>query len=179
MTLSGPWSVAFQSGRGAPAKATFAKLLDFRDNSDPGIRYFSGIATYTQDLTLARRDLAVGRHVWLDLGQVDDLAEVWINGQLVGTTWKPPYRVDISTQAKPGRNRLEIRVVNLWVNRLIGDVQPGATAKITFTQADGKVRPNTPPADETNQLRMPYTADAPLRASGLIGPVSVLVEEHL
>jgi len=179
MTLSGPWSVVFQSGRGAPANATFDKLVDFRDNSDLGIRYFSGIATYTRDLTLARRDLAPARLVWLDLGQVNDLAEVWVNGQLAGTAWKPPYRVNISSLAKPGRNRLEIRAVNLWVNRLIGDVQPGNTTKITLTQADGKISANTPPAEAANQLRMPYAPDAPLRPSGLIGPVTVLVEEHL
>jgi hypothetical protein len=177
-TLSGPWPVAFQSGRGAPASATFTQLADFKDNADPGIRYFSGIATYAKELTLASRDVGVGRHVWLDLGQVNDLAEVWINGQLAGTTWKPPHRVDISALAKAGRNRLEIKAVNLWVNRLIGDVQPGVTQKITFTQADGKIAPNTPAADAVNQLRMPYAPDAPLRPSGLMGPVTVLAEEH-
>ena len=177
-TLTGPWPVAFQAERGAPASATFAGLADFRDNADPGIRYFSGIATYTKELTLAARDLARNRPTWLDLGQVNDLAEVWVNGQLAGTAWKPPYRVDISAHAKPGRNRIEIKAVNLWVNRLIGDVQLGTTKKITFTQADGKVRPGTPEAEAANQLRMPYAADAPLRPSGLIGPVTVQVEER-
>jgi hypothetical protein len=103
---------------------------------------------------------------------------VWINGQLAGTVWKPPYRIDISSHLKPGRNQLELRVVNLWVNRLIGDVQPGNTTKITFTQADGKVRPDTPPAEAANQLRMPYAADAPLRPSGLRGPVTLLAEDE-
>jgi glyoxylase-like metal-dependent hydrolase (beta-lactamase superfamily II) len=175
-TLSGPWSVAFQAGRGAPANAPFAQLADFRDNADAGIRYFSGIATYTRELSLAARDLA-GRRLWLDLGQVNDLAEVWVNGELAGTAWKPPYRVDISKQAKAGSNRIEIKSVNLWVNRLIGDVQPGTTTKITFTQADGKVAPGTPATEAANQLRMPYAADAPLRPSGLLGPVTILGEE--
>jgi len=177
-TLSGPWTVSFQPGRGAPATAKFEGLSDFRNNSDPGIRYFSGMATYIHDLTLKPADLAAGVHTWLDLGEVDDLAEVWVNGQLAGTTWKPPYRVDISRVVRPGHNRLEIRVVNLWVNRLIGDVQPGTQTKITFTQADGKVRPDTPAEEAAIQLRMPYAADAPLRPSGLIGPVSVLLESH-
>jgi hypothetical protein len=176
-TLAGPWPVSFQSGRGAPAQATFPQLSDFRDNADAGIRYFSGIATYAHDLTIARADVR-GTRLWLDLGQVNDLAEVWINGQLAGTVWKPPYRVDISTLIKPGRNALEIKAVNLWVNRLIGDVQPGTTQKITFTQADGKVSPDTPPAEAANQLRMPYAADAPLRPSGLIGPITILAEER-
>jgi len=177
-TLAGPWPVSFQAGRGAPATATFERLSDFRDNSEVGIRYFSGMATYSHDLTLNRKDLNHGCHVWLDLGEVDDLAEVWINGQLAGTTWKPPYRVDLSRVVRPGHNHLEVRVVNLWVNRLIGDVQPGTPTRITFTQADGKVRPNTPSDEAAIQLRMPYTADAPLRSSGLIGPVNVLLESH-
>lgn len=175
-TLAGPWPVTFQANRGAPESAVFTQLADFRDNTNPGIRYFSGIATYTKDFEIAARDLAAGRHVWLDLGQVDDLAEVWVNGRLAGTAWKPPYRVDLSAAAKPGRNQLEIRAVNLWVNRLIGDVQPGNNTKITFTQADGKVSPGTSASEAAIQLRMPYPADAPLRPSGLIGPVTLLVE---
>jgi len=177
-TLAGSWPVAFQSGRGAPATATFAKLLDFREVTDPGIRYFSGIATYSHELSIDGRSPTGGSHLWLDLGEVHDLAEVWINGHLAGTAWKPPYRVDISALAEPGRNRLEIRVVNLWVNRLIGDVQPGISSRITFTQADGKVSPNITASEEAIQLRMPYPPDAPLRPSGLIGPVSVLLESR-
>ena len=80
------------------------------------------------------------------------MAEVTVNGKLAGYAWHAPYRVDISRFSKPGRNALQVRVANLWVNRLIGDRQPGAT-KVTWTA--------TPT----------YTASAPLRRSGLIGPV--------
>jgi len=176
-TLTGPWPVSFQSGRGAPVSATFPELTDFRDHTDPGVRYFSGIASYSKEFQLAAGDRAAGGRIWIDLGQVDDLAEVWVNGHLAGTAWKPPYRVDVSAHARSGRNQLEIRAVNLWVNRLIGDVQPGVTTKITFTQADGKVSSSVSSADAANQLRMPYGPDAPLRPSGLIGPVTVLEEE--
>ena len=78
-----------------------------------------------------------------------------VNGQHAGYAWHAPYRVDISAAAKPGRNRLEIRVANLWVNRLIGDAQPGAQ-KVTWTALPT------------------YRKDAPLRRSGLIGPVTIL-----
>ncbi len=138
--LAGPWQVAFQPERGAPATATFSQLADFRDNPDPGIRYFSGTATYTKDVQFSQQEIASG-HVAIDLGKVDDLAEVWVNGKLAGTAWKPPYKVDITRAAKPGLNHIEIRSTNLWVNRLIGDVQPGVTKKITFTAVDGKVDP--------------------------------------
>jgi len=114
-------------------------------------------------------------HLWLDLGQVYDLAEVWINGKLIGTAWKPPYRIDIASAAVAGSNRIEIKSVNLWVNRLIGDVQPDISRKFTFTWVDGKplpagvVRAGRPAA-------MPYRADSPLRPSGLVGPVKIVRE---
>jgi hypothetical protein len=91
----------------------------------------------------------------LDLGDVRELAEVSINGRPLGIAWHPPYRVDVTEAVKPGENTLEVKVTNLWVNRLIGDQQPGAK-KYTFT-----VMPT-------------YKADAPLRPSGLLGPVRLL-----
>ena len=149
-----------------------SQLADFRDNTDPGIRYFSGIATYVKDVQLPHQTIS-GANIWLDLGQVDDLAEVWVNGRLAGTAWKPPYKIDITDLAQAGTNHFEIKSVNLWVNRLVGDVQPGVTKKITFTAADGKIDPTTP---RPRSASMPYKADAALRASGLIGPVSVVEE---
>jgi hypothetical protein len=91
----------------------------------------------------------------MDLGQVGDVAEVRVNGVFVGTAWKAPYRVDIGRAVRRGTNRLEVRVADLWVNRLIGDAQPGAK-KITFTTIKA------------------YGPGATLRPSGLIGPVTLL-----
>lgn len=148
------WTVSFQPGRGAPASAKLGRLAPLNEQGDPGIKYFSGVATYTNVFTLPR---GVNRSapLWLDLGAVGDLAEVFVNGQSVGTVWHAPFRLDIAGAAKSGRNRVEVRVANLWVNRLIGDAQLGAT-KIAWT------------ASRT------YPATAPLRASGLIGPVKLL-----
>lgn len=170
--LSGPWQVAFQAGRGAPQSATFSQLADFRGNAAPGIRYFSGVATYTKDFELPSQAVNGGK-IWLDLGQVGDLAEVWVNGKLAGAAWKPPYRVEIQNAVRQGSNHIEIKAVNLWVNRLIGDVQPGVTTKITFTAADGVIAPSAP---RPRSASMPYKPDAPLRPSGLIGPVTVIRE---
>jgi hypothetical protein len=151
--VAGPWNVTFQPGRGAPASIALQSLAPLDRQSEPGVRYFSGIATYTAHLTLPHVN---GKgHMMLDLGKVGDVAEVRVNGELVGTAWKAPYRVDLGKAARPGDNLLEVRVANLWVNRLIGDAQPGAT-KTTYT-----VLPS-------------YRADAPLRTSGLIGPVTIL-----
>jgi len=148
--LSGPWQVDFQAGRGAPETATFPQLADFRDNTDPGIRYFSGIATYVKDVDLRAQAIGSGK-IWLDLGQVSNLAEVWVNGKLSGTAWKPPYKVDTGSEVQTGLNHIEIKSVNLWVNRLIGDTQPGVTKKITFTAADGSRREETAPLPEADR----------------------------
>jgi hypothetical protein len=172
LELSGPWQVAFQADRGAPAAATFEKLADFRDNPDPGIRYFSGIATYSKEVQLPAQPQDA--RLYLDLGQVCDIAEVWVNGKMMGTAWKPPYRVEITGATMTGANRIEIKSVNLWVNRLIGDVQPGVMRKYTFTFVDGKPLPAG--VRGGRGATMPYRPDSPLRASGLIGPVKILRE---
>jgi hypothetical protein len=152
-TLDGGWNVRFQAGRGAPAMATFATLHSLTDDADAGVRYFSGTATYTKDIALPA-GTQPGAPLWLDLGRLGDVAEVVVNDKSAGIAWWPPYRVDIGGLVKAGSNRLEVRVANLWVNRLIGDAQKDA-AKVTFT---------TLPT---------YKRDAPLRPSGLMGPVTM------
>jgi hypothetical protein len=93
--------------------------------------------------------------VQLDLGQVKNLARVWINGRSAGILWKAPFRIDITAELQPGTNRIELQVTNLWPNRLIGDRQPGAHP-IAFSTYD------------------PFTAESPLLPSGLLGPVQLL-----
>ncbi len=155
LTLEGNWTVSFQPGRGAPEVVTLPTLASLSEHSDSGIKYFSGIATYTKRFTLPR-EVKRGQSVMLDLGNLGDMAEVRINGQLIGTVWHAPYQIDVGKSVRAGANELEVKVANLWVNRLIGDAQPNAK-KVAFT---------TLPT---------YRADAPLRPSGLIGPVRLLV----
>jgi hypothetical protein len=152
--IAGPWMVAFQVNRGAPASTRLEALQSFSENADQRIKYFSGISTYTNTFHLPN-GVKPGSPLLIDLGHVGDVAEVRINGKLAGTVWKAPYRVDIGPLVHKGSNELDIRVANLWVNRLVGDAQPGA-AKITFTTYST------------------YIAKAPLRPSGLLGPVSLV-----
>lgn len=152
----GSWNVAFQPNRGAPGSATFNELKSYTENDNAGIRYFSGTATYTKTITVPSGTLVKGAKTWLDLGDVQNLAEVTVNGKWLGVVWTQPYRVDVTREIKSGSNKIEIKVVNLWVNRLIGDAQRGVTNKITYTA-------------------MPfYNADAKLLPSGLLGPVKVV-----
>ena len=153
VALDGPWTLAFQPGRGAPATATLPALAPLNTSTVPGIRYFSGVVTYSRDV-IAPKGWKAGTSLWLDLGDVRELAEVAVNGRAAGGAWHPPYRVDIGAVVHPGHNRLEVKVADLWVNRLIGDAQQGA-AKITWTPLPT------------------YTPDAALKPSGLIGPVTL------
>ncbi|EAR14584.1 glycosyl hydrolase [Robiginitalea biformata] len=153
-TLQGPWEVTFEEGRGASGSITLESLASLSEHADDGVKYFSGTATYTQSFD--RPEASADAGVWLDLGAVHNLAEVILNGQSMGVAWKAPYRIEITEALKDGANQLEIRVTNTWVNRLIGDAQPGVTEKITFTT-------------------MPfYNGTEPLLPSGLVGPVRLL-----
>jgi hypothetical protein len=156
-TITGPWTVKFQPGRGAPAEPVhFDSLTSWTQSSDAGVRYFSGTATYAFDLDAPIDAFRPGRRVELDLGAVKEIAEVSVNGQRVGgVLWKPPYRADITRALARGSNRVEVRVTNLWPNRMIGDLQPGVTETYTFTDF------------------RPFTKDSPLLESGLLGPVRV------
>jgi hypothetical protein len=150
--IDGTWNVAFQPGRGAPGSIKLDRLVPWNESADPGVKYFSGEGTYTKAFTMPGTRKGV-RYV-LDLGDVKEIAEVSLNGRSVGAVWAAPFKLDVTAAIKPGRNVLTVKVANLWVNRLIGDAQPGAE-KHTFT------------------ITPTYRADAPLRASGLIGPVVI------
>jgi hypothetical protein len=155
-TLEGSWDIAFQTNRGAPPKITLSKLISYTDSSDDGVKYFGGTATYSKTLDAPASWYKSGTRLWLDLGDVKNLAEVSVNGKPLGIVWKRPYRVDATGALKAGANQLEIKVTNGWANRIVGDRQPNATKQYPFT--------------------MPtfYKASAPLWPSGLLGPVQVV-----
>jgi hypothetical protein len=120
-TLSGPWTLAFPAQWGAPASLQMPELISWTSSLDPGVKYFSGTATYTKDVQTSASWFRPGQHLYLDLGKVRDIAEVTINGKSVGLVWAPPYRLDVTAALKPGVNRLQINVTNEWTNRQIGD----------------------------------------------------------
>jgi hypothetical protein len=155
-SIDGPWNVSFEAGRGAPASVTLDKLIAWNDSEDRGVKYFSGTGTYTKTVEAPANWFKRGAKLWIDLGDVKNLAEVSVNGKSLGIVWHAPYRVEVTGALKPGANELKVEVINAWVNRLIGDRQPDATTQYTFTPMK------------------PYKADAPLQASGLLGPVRLL-----
>lgn len=154
--INTPWKVTFPQNTGAPEETIFNRLIPLTESTDNGIKYFSGTATYTNTFKLSQKDWKRGRF-WMDLGKVGVLAEVVINGKSLGILWKAPYQLDITEALRKGHNDIEIRVTNLWVNRIIGDKVLGES--YTFPAFDF------------------YTAESPLLPSGLMGPVKIITRD--
>ncbi len=154
-TIEGGWQVRFPAGSGAPENTTLDSLVSWTSQADPGVKYFSGTATYQKTITIDANLLGDGKVIELDLGEVKNLAEVILNGQNLGVLWKPPFRVNISRSVKPGDNQLEVKITNLWPNRLIGDESLPAERRTSWTTFN------------------PFKANSPLLRSGLLGPVTI------
>jgi hypothetical protein len=157
LEINGSWDVRFPPKWGAPGKISLDHLVSLSDSTNAGVKYFSGTATYlkTFDWNPASKTGNQKSEIWLDLGDVQVMAQVKLNGHDLGILWKPPFCVDVTGALKPGRNTLEIRVANLWPNRMIGDAALPATERFTWSSYE------------------PFTKDTPLPKSGLLGPVTI------
>jgi len=120
-TIQGPWTLSFPPNWGAPASVEMPDLISWTASSDPGVRYFSGTATYRTTIRADRSWFLPGLQVFLDLDKVRDFAEVSVNEKPVGMVWAPPYRLNVTADLKTGANELEIKVTNEWTNRIVGD----------------------------------------------------------
>ena len=132
-TVDGAWDVAFQPTAGRPRAVTLDRLASWNENADAGVKYFSGTGTYTKTI---QADPATGSGRGASVARPRRRQEHRRGHgqrQNLGIVWKTPFRVDVTGALKPGANTLEVKVTNLWVNRLIGDQQPGAPTKYTYT----------------------------------------------
>ena len=180
LELAGPWTLEFPPHQGAPERATLDNLISWSDHSDPGVRYFSGTATYHKTFTVPSTLVAKIHRLYLDLGKVAVIAQVNLNGHDLGTLWKPPFRADVTEAINPGQNALEVKVVNLWPNRMIGDEQlpedsqrnPNGTLKQwPRWLLDGQPSPTGRFTFTSWRL---WKKDSPLQQSGLLGPVTII-----
>lgn len=152
--ITGPWLVNFDTKMRGPSQSViFNQLEDWTQNKNDSIKYYAGAADYQHSFELSR--IKNGARVLLNLGKVTALAKVKVNGVAVGGVWTAPYKIDITKALKAGKNELEIKVVNNWINRLIGDHDLPEPQRKTWTYYDA------------------YDADVKLQPSGLTGPVSL------
>ena len=156
-SMKASWTLSFPAGWGAPASVPVEQFQSWTESTNPGIRYFSGTAVYRTTLQIPAGFVTPDRQLWLQLGQVREIATVTVNGRAAETLWRQPFAVRIDPLVHAGANIIEIKVTNLWPNRLIGDLQPSATAQFTHTNVRA------------------YTKDSPLLPSGILQPVTLVV----
>ena len=189
--LVGAWNVYFPSGLGAPPHVVLQELNSLHLHNDIRVKYFSGTATYKKSFVVPKSVLGSGLRWYLDLGSVEVLAAVKLNGKNLGDFWKRPFRVDVTAALKEGENLLEVQVTNQWVNRLVGDEQlpdpdkftPGAGSSGLESATKGNIvalpdwykqnKPKPQNGRVTFTTWKHFTKDSPLLESGLIGPVKI------
>ncbi|MHC4109547.1 MAG: glycosyl hydrolase [Planctomycetota bacterium] len=159
--ITGPWIVKFDPKWGGPESVVFEKLDDWTQRSEPGIKFYSGKATYHKTFELTEAAKGTKKRLYLDLKRIRNVAHVRLNGKDLGVVWTAPWRVDITQAVKPTGNKLKIDVVNLWPNRLIGDAALLSEKRLT----------------KTNVTK--FKKNSQLLSSGLLGPVQLITEGKL
>ena len=161
MDIRGSWTVRFDPKWSGPESVVFDKLEDWSKRDEPGIKFYSGTATYHKTFDLPEALRKGTQRVYLSLGKVECMAEIRLNGEKLGVVWTAPWQVDITQAIKPTGNKLEIDVVNLWNNRVVGDIALSPEKRLT----------------KTNVIY--FKKDSPLLPSGLLGPVQLMAEAKL
>lgn len=159
MDINGPWTVRFDPKWGGPEAVVFEKLEDWSRRPEPGIKHYSGTATYSKTFDLPEALRKGKQRVYLNMGKVKNMAEVRLNGKALGVVWTAPWQVEITAAMRPTGNRLEIDVVNLRPNRLIGDAGLPPEKRLT----------------KTNVTK--FKKNSPLLESGLLGPVQLTISD--
>ena len=179
LEIGGPWTLIFPPNSGAPGKIKLDRLTSWSDSAEIGVKYFSGTAAYRKTFDVPKSFLAPGNAACLDLGDVQVIAQVKLNGRDLGVLWQPPYRADVTGVLRPGTNDLEVKVTNLWVNRMIGDEQlpedsdrnlDGTLKSWPQWLSEGKPSPTG--RHTFTSWRM-WGKNDPLLPSGLLGPVNI------
>ena len=172
-TLEGPWEVSFDPQWGGPSTIEFAELQDWTKHQDRGIKYYSGIATYRKTFQVKEK---TQEEYCINLGVVNDIAKVYLNGKEIGVVWCAPWQIDISDALQVGENTLEVEVANRWVNRLLGDRQKEDANVRTVQFPNGMMG-----GKKYRTGRYTFTPKAAMHkfnfkeplSSGLLGPVSI------
>lgn len=153
--VASKWTLDFPPNWGAPSHLAIQSLKSWTDFEAPGVRYFSGTATYHTTIHLDSEQFATGHELWLDLGDVREIAQLRINGVKLTPLWMKPFTERVDQLMRPGDNQVDVEVTNFWPNRIIGDLQPGNEHRYTSTNIRA------------------FKSSSPLLSSGLLGPVTL------
>jgi hypothetical protein len=165
INLDGTWNLRFTDGRGVVPSFTLNKLVSLSSVDAINVRAYSGQITYEKPFTFRYgRQPMNGKRIFLDLGSVEEVAEVWLNNKMLGVAWTKPYRFDVTDAIIQGENYLTVKVYNTWSNRIIGD----AVNYENYTKTN-ITRTLIPGTDKTN---VPWK-DVPFTEYGLMGPVTI------
>jgi hypothetical protein len=190
--ITGSWKVFFLPKLDKPFEMDFPELIDFSKHSNKSVNYFAGTATYRKVINIDSGLLETGQKIVLDLGEMNDIAEVKVNGKNLGVLWYPPFSVDITNALQTGENKLEIAVTNTWANRLIGDEQEPADfewgkdrgekmgrAMLAYPDWFIKNEPRPSQGRKTFSVWYYYRKDSQLKPAGLVGPMRLVSESVL
>jgi hypothetical protein len=187
MEIKGPWKVAFAPKLDQSFELEFSELIDFSKHNNKLVNYFAGTATYRKQIKLDAKALGRNKRIVIDLGELNDIAEIRVNGKGAGVLWYPPYSVDITSLLHKGENILEILVTTNWANRLIGDEQEPADfewgddrgeelgrAMLVYPEWFVRNQPRPSQGRITFSVWYYYRKDSPLKPAGLVGPVRLV-----
>jgi hypothetical protein len=176
--LHGPWAVRFDPEWGGPGEIAFERLEDWTARPERGVKYYSGIAKYRKSFDL-NWDANGRSRLFLQLGKVNVMARVRLNGRDLGVLWCDPWRVDITDVVRAKGNRLEIEVANLWANRLIGDQEaPDNNVRVLQWPSGLLGGRSYETGRYTFSTHSYYKPDSPLQPSGLLGPVQLVTAKR-
>ncbi|WP_395343189.1 glycosyl hydrolase [Ningiella sp. W23] len=189
LIIKEPWLVQFSEQYGLDETYRFDTLTDWSMHPDTEIRDYSGTASYSTSITITQEQLDNHERLWIDLGDVNISAKVQINEKDLGVTWIAPHKLDITKLVKPGVNRINIEVANLWINRLIADESlPDTSGFVRASKwnnpeenmVEWYKRNQPPPVTErlTFTTQNFFSAEDERVPSGLIGPVRILFEQQ-
>jgi hypothetical protein len=159
-----PWTLSFPDNWGAPSFVELSELISWTDHENKGINYFSGTASYKNSFIASKKAVEGDNFISLDLGEVLDVAEIFVNEKPVGIVWTKPFRLNIKDYVKEGENQVEIKITNMWINRLTGDINLPDDEKICRTNRPYITNTNLGIGDETYRVQK----------AGLMGPVTIV-----
>ena len=166
--IHGPWTLSFPENWGAPSSVELDELISWTDHENEGINYFSGTASYSNSFNISKDALDTSSVINLELGEVRDVAEVIVNGRSAGVLWTKPFELNIRDYVKEGENQVEIKITNMWINRLTGDIDLPVEEKFTRTNRPPILEPYSEIGDETYRIQR----------SGLLGPVTLITQTN-